>query len=165
VWCQAEDVGQVLLHEVRNLRPSPARKCVEALVVFRRHAAGLDRHTCIALDVERLPKTMLGLSEDPLRFANGVIEGDRDVVIPLAMHAWRVRRARAENVHNGGLWLVLDLYRVNTSIGCRGALGYHDRQTLARVSRDVVDQWELSGTVHGHDHTFAEHRRDRTERR
>src|SRR6516164_103151 len=102
----------MLLHEVRNLRPTPARKCVEALVVFRHYAAGLDRHSRIALGVECLPKKMLGLLEDALRFANGVTERNCDVVLPLRMQARRIRSACVEDVHNGGYWLVLGLYRV-----------------------------------------------------
>ena len=162
---KAERRDQPLLDEVRHLRAVPRGQRAVALIPLRDHAARLDGHPDVALDVEALAHGDVRGGEGRVGVAEARLEEDRDVVAPLGIEDVRAGQGAGDHVRHDGQRLVLDLDQVAGVFGEGAALRQSHGHDLADVAHAVARHGELAELLHLHVHARGEPGRNGTEER
>ena len=162
---QTERRDEPLLDEVDDLGRVPRRQRFVARVPLGDHAARLDRHAHVALDLEALLHRDVGLGERRGGIAEAGLEEDGDVVAPLRVDDLRPRLGARDHLRDDGQRLVLDLDQLAAVFSERATGGQDHRHDLADEAHAVPRHGELGDLLHRDVHARREPRRNRAEKR
>ena len=156
---QAKGRHQPLLDEVDHLGAVPRGERAVTRVPLRDHAARLDGHADIALDVEALAHRHVRGGEGGVGVAEAGLEEHGDVVAPLGVKHGRSCIGARDHVGHHRQGLVLDLDQLAAVLGEGAALRQHHGHDLAHEEHAVAPHGELRHLLHGHGYPRGQPRR------